>query len=119
MESTARARPDGQRGSHYMPTRRVLFANYPGFGRKTTRTVPSSLRRTATIRRERGLAAGFRHTFSAFVNDAPGNVASVSRRPRGPSPYSVTTGRDDNGDTHSTIARWVSRNSAVGKGMAE
>jgi hypothetical protein len=127
VESTARVR--GQMVNAglnlNMPTRRtMLFANYSWVRQENDADGPFSLPANSyDLAGEWGPAAGVpRHTFSAIVNTTLlKNIRlGLTATARSGSHYSVTTGRDDNGDTvFNDRPTGVSRNSAVSKGMAD
>ena len=106
-----------------IPSRRTfLFANYSWLRQQNDADGPFNLPASSyDLSGEWGPAAGVpHHVFSGMVNTTlMKNIrVGLSATARGGSPYNVTTGRDDNGDTvFNDRPAGVSRNSAMGKGM--
>jgi hypothetical protein len=106
-----------------IPGRRTfLFANYSWIRQENDADGPFSLPASSyDSRGEWGPAAGVaHHMFSGVANTTVAKNIRVggSVTARSGSPYNVTTGRDDNGDTvFNDRPAGVSRNSATGKGM--
>ena len=125
VESTARMRGDSVNVgvNMNMPGRRsFLFANYSWLRQQNDSDGPFSLPAdNYTLAGEWGPAAGVpHHIFSSMVNTTlPRNIRlGLGATARGATPYNVTTGRDDNGDTvFNDRPAGIARNSAMGKGM--
>ena len=106
-----------------LPARRMfVFANYIFVDQKNDADGPFSLPASSyDLAAEWGPAAGLpRHTFSTIVNTPlfASLRLGLSATARSGIRYSVTTGRDDNGDTvFNDRPSGVGRNSAVGSGM--
>jgi hypothetical protein len=125
VESTARLRADSANvGLNFnLPKRRLfLFANY-GFNRQLSDADgPFSLPASSyDLAAEWGRVTGVpRHIASAVMNtNLTTNVRiAVSASARSGTPYTITTGRDDNGDTvFNDRPAGVSRNSLTSHGM--
>jgi hypothetical protein len=122
VESTASSRGNQVNGgiNFMIPERRTfLFANYAYSRQANDADGPFSLPADSQdLSGEWGPAAGRpRHMFTAMVNTAlPKNIrAGLTVTGRSGSPYNITTGRDDNGDTvFNDRPEGVSRNSARG-----
>jgi carboxypeptidase family protein len=125
VESTARMRGDTLNLGFNLnvPGRRtLLFANYSWIRQANDADGPFSLPADSyDLSGEWGPAAGVpRHLFSGIVNTTlMKNIRlGVTATARTGSPYNVTTGRDDNGDTvFNDRPSGLPRNSARGKGM--
>jgi hypothetical protein len=124
VETTAR-----MRGTHMMaginfnvPSRRMfVFANYAFADQKNDADGPFSLPAdTYNLAAEWGPTGVPRHSASAVVNMplVAGIRLGLSTTARTGTPYNITTGRDDNGDSvFNDRPAGVGRNSARGKGM--
>jgi hypothetical protein len=127
VESTARLRGQMVNAGLNLniPTRRtMLFANYSWVRQENDADGPFSLPANSyDLAGEWGPAAGVpHHIFSGIVNTTLlKNIRlGFTATARTGSPYGVTTGRDDNGDTvFNDRPAGVSRNSAVSKGMVD
>jgi hypothetical protein len=125
VESTARMRGDTLNAgiNLNMPGRRTtIFANYSWIRQTNDSDGPFSLPADSyDLAGEWGAAAGVpRHVFSSIFNTTlMRNIRlGVTATARTGSPYNVTTGRDDNGDTvFNDRPAGLGRNSASGKGM--
>jgi hypothetical protein len=125
VESTARMRSDTLNAGINLnvPSRRTMvFANYSWIRQANDADGPFSLpAHSYDLAGEWGPAVGVpRHLFSGIFNTTlVKNIRlGVSATARTGTPYNVTTGRDDNGDTVFTDRpSGVARNSAVGQGM--
>ncbi len=125
VESTARMRNDSMNVgfSLNIPARRTfVFANYAWLRQMNDSDGPFSLPASSyTLDGEWGPAAGVpHHIFSAMASTSlPKSIRlGVSATARGGTPYDVTTGRDDNGDTvFNDRPAGVRRNSGMGDGM--
>jgi hypothetical protein len=125
VESTARMRGQSLNAGFNvnLPTRRtMLFANYAWIRQQNDADGPFSLPANSyDLAGEWGPAAGVpRHIFSGVANTTLlKNIRlGLTATARTGSPYTVTSGRDDNGDTvFNDRPAGISRNSAVSKGM--
>jgi hypothetical protein len=125
VESTGRSRGDSvNAGFNLMiPERRtILFANYTWTKQRNDSDGPFSLPANSyDLTGEWGPAAGSSaHNFNAMITTTlPKNIkVGVSGVARSGSPYNITTGRDDNGDTiFNDRPPGVGRNNAIGTGM--
>jgi hypothetical protein len=105
------------------PARRMfLFANYVFVDQKNDADGPFSLPADSyDLAAEWGPAAGLpRHTASAVLNTplVAGIRLGLTATARSASRYTITTGRDDNGDgVFTDRPAGIGRNSAAGKGM--
>jgi hypothetical protein len=124
VESTASSRGSSFNGgiNFMIPERRTfLFANYTYSKQENDADGPFSLPADSrNLSGEWGPAAGMpRHIFNAMVNTTlPLSLRlGLNVSARSGSPYNITTGRDDNGDTvFNDRPAGVSRNSARGDG---
>ncbi len=127
VESTARMRGNALHAgiNLNLPNRRtVLFTNYSWIRQENDADGPFSLPANSyDLRGEWGAAAGVpHHVVSGILNTTiAGNVrVGVTVTGRSGTPYNVTTGRDDNGDTvFNDRPGGVSRNSGMSSGMWE
>ena len=127
VESTARMRGNALHAglNLNMPNRRtMLFANYSGIRQENDADGPFSLPANSyDLSGEWAPAAGLpRHVVSGIVNTtlAKNLRFGVTATGRTGTPYNVTTGRDDNGDTvFNDRPSGVRRNSATAAGMWE
>ena len=125
VESTARMRGQSLNAglNVNLPTRRtMLFANYAWIRQENDADGPFSLPANSyDLAGEWGPAAGVpRHIFSGVANTTLlKNIRlGLTATARTGSPYTVTSGRDDNGDTvFNDRPAGISRNSAASKGM--
>jgi hypothetical protein len=127
VDSTARMRGQSLNAGFNLnvPTRRTMvFANYSWLRQENDADGPFSLPADSyDLAGEWGPAAGVpHHIFSGIVNTTllKNLRLGFTATARTGSPYGVTTGRDDNGDTvFNDRPAGVGRNSAVSKGMAD
>ena len=127
VESTARLRGQMVNAGLNLniPSRRtMLFANYSWVRQENDADGPFSLPANSyDLAGEWGPAAAVpHHIFGGFVNTTLlKNIRlGLTATARTGSPYAVTTGRDDNGDTvFNDRPAGVSRNSALSKGMLD
>jgi hypothetical protein len=125
VESTARMRSQSLNAGINVntPSRRtLLFANYSWIRQHNDSDGPFSLPAdNYDLSGEWGPAAGVpRHSFSSIVNTSlVKNIRfGVTATARTGTPYNVTSGRDDNGDTvFNDRPAGLRRNSATGNGM--
>jgi len=125
VESTAGLEADSVNvGLNFnLPARRLfMFANYAWNNQRNDADGPFTLPANSyDLAAEWGRAAGIpRHIASAVVNTnlTKGLRLGVSTSARSGLPYTITTGRDDNGDTvFNDRPAGISRNSATTKGM--
>jgi hypothetical protein len=125
VESTARMRGQSLNAglNVNLPTRRtMLFANYAWIRQENDADGPFSLPANSyDLAGEWGPTAGVpRHIFSGVANTTLlKNIRlGLTATARTGSPYTVTSGRDDNGDTvFNDRPAGISRNSALSKGM--
>jgi hypothetical protein len=125
VESTARSASDTLSAglNLNLPNRRtLLFANYSWLRQRNDADGPFSLPASSyDLAAEWGPAAGVpHHIFSGMLNTTlMRNIRlGLSGTARSGSPYNITTGRDDNGDTvFNDRPGGTGRNSGMGKGM--
>ena len=125
VESTARARGNSLNTGVNLniPNRRtILFANYSWLRQENDADGPFSLPADSyTLTGEWGPAAGVpHHIFSGIINTTVRKNVRVglTATARTGTPYNITTGHDDNGDTvFNDRPAGVTRNTATTKGM--